>query len=409
MKSIYKHIILYIFLISSILLNGLIIGTYSIRIYVSVIILIYLISNKAKFPLKKEVKWYILFIIFYWIALNVNGEIKEINFFKYLFGRYLICLIAIYATSSMIKEPKTLYNIIVLLVIIGVINGIVSIMQFSGNSQALIITSILHPTEYYQERFESYGEFDSGLGIGVVGLFGSIVKNGYLSSVFAVLSLYIYNYSKRIPIKILCLIASFFLLYTVFLTQQRFVSIATALFFLFYFYQNKKMFFTLLIISIASFILFVDSESLFNQENIGRLSNLYDETRIKLFNLSLQFISENLFFGGQMAFARFLESNGLIVLSAHNIIFNAFIYSGVFGAFFVILVYFKMLIQGVKIILSKLHYNSTSFFIAGSLAIYLLNSLTHNASLVSGDEIIWILYIMLLKSNIFIKSKQLHL
>jgi O-antigen ligase len=133
-------------------------------------------------------------------------------------------------------------------------------------------------------------------------------------------------------------------------------------------------------------------------DNLGRLSNFEDEKRGNIYTKSFQFVIENFFFGGQLRAANYLEANGLVG-SAHNFILNAFIYSGVFGAVFVIILFGRMIRKSVNVILGKNTIQNSSFFVGISLIVYLLNSLAHNSSLVSGDEFIWLLFAMLVKSQ----------
>ena len=390
-------------------MGGLIIGPFSVRIYMSIVILLFLILFSYRYPIKNEIILYLLYIIFYWMALVFNNEISEIDFAKYFFGRYFICLIAFYATYSLIKNQKMLVNLLFFFIGIGIINGIISYSQFIGSSWSIIPAMLLNPTESAQERLEIYASIESGLGLGVVGLFGNIVRNGYFSAVFAILSLYLYEISGKRWQKISSFLIMIFLFYTVFLTQQRFVFVLTALFYLFYFYKNRRLFYIMILLLISTIVYFAFYNININTEKLGRISNLTDTSRLNIYSLGLRFIFDNFFFGGQNEFGRLLTLNGFSVNSAHNFFLNAFIYSGVIGAIFVIALYFKMLIYSIQSLLKKnIRQNSAiSFFIAGALTVFLLNSLTHNLSLVTGEEFIWVLYALLIKSREFGNSNQL--
>ena len=194
--------------------------------------------------------------------------------------------IAVYAIHSLVKDPKILHKIIVLFICLGIINGIVSFMQFTGNRQAMSLPMLLNPSETIQERLVHYGSFESGLYIGVVGLFGSIVKNGYLSAVFATLSLYLYQHAKSTWTKISTFAITIFLLYVVFLTQQRLVFIVTVGFYLFYFYKNKKVFYRLIVFLIPVVLLLLTSEITYDFNRLGRLSNLSGNERMNICKVS---------------------------------------------------------------------------------------------------------------------------
>ena len=353
MKALLNKFILFIFLVSSILFGGLIVGPYSIRIYVSIFTLGYLVLSGYKFPLNKEVVYYSLFILFYWIALIINGEISELNFTKLVFGSFLICFISIYAIHNFVRTPETLHRVIFFLIILGIINGVLSTMQFHGNSEALALSMYLNPTEIALERLEGYTVFDSGLGRGVVGFFSAIHKNGYYAAAFAALSPYLHQYAKNKRHKVYALFIMLFLFYAVFLTQLRFVLILIFCFYLFYFYKYTKHFKKYLIVLFLILLLLLVANFSLDQESIGRASDFSDSSRLTILVLAMEFVANNIFFGGPYSFSRILEGNGFRVFSSHNFILNAFIYSGIIGAFFVIMVFFKMLAKAAKSIFNS--------------------------------------------------------
>lgn len=398
MKQIISQTLLFLFIIASLFMGGFIVGAFSIRIYVSVVIFLWLLFTGSRFKITKEIGLFYMFILFYWIALAINGELAEVDFLKYCLGRYFICITAIYSITIIVNKPQILRNVVYLFVGIGVINGVISFLQFIGNPTAIIIPLFFYPTRDLQESLEVFDQFESGLGVGVVGLFGSIVKNGYLSAVFAALSPILYESAKKKWQQLGALIVMSFLLYSVFLTQQRLVLILVTGFFLFYFYKNRRLFFAIVGLSIILFYYFSFQEIIFNEDKLGRLAQLNDSGRIKIYSLGFEFVKNNFLFGGQNAFGYVLSSYGFRVYSSHNFFLNAFIYSGFIGAVFIIILFFKMLVQASKVIFRKIEKNKFSFFLAAALLVYLLNSLTHNASLVTGDEYIWMLFALLTKS-----------
>lgn len=399
-SSAFFNLVLFLFLFSIFFLNAFIVGPFSIRIYVSFLVFIIFFFKSTKFKINREMVFYALFIFFYWFALNMNGEIKNVDFQKRLLGSYFICFITFYVLCKSITSQKDINIIIIFIVSLGVLNGIVSALQFIGNSAAYLWATFLTPTELLEERIELYQSAGSGLGIGVIGLFGGIVKNGYLSSAFALLSLYMIVLCKSYFYRITFVLISLFLLFAVFLTQQRLVTMLSLIMYLYFFYRYFDFRFISLIflLPIVGLFLWYFYNMLIESDSLGRLSNLEDEHRERLYSNGFQFVIDNFFFGGQIRAASYLESNGL-ANSAHNFVLNAFIYSGVFGAIFVIVVYVRMISKSVHAILGKNGIHSPSFFIGISLIVYLFNSLTHNSSLVSGDEYIWLLFAMLVKSK----------
>lgn len=404
-SSAFYLLLLFVFLVASLFLNAFIIGPFSIRIYVSVLVFLIFIFKSTKFNSNKEMLLYAFFIFFYWLALNMNGEISKVDFVKALMGSYFICFISFYVLYKSIINQKDINKIIIFLVFLGVLNAIVSTLQFNGNSEAYLFATVLTPTELLNERIEIYQRSESGLGIGVIGLFGGIVKNGYLSSAFALLSLYMIVLYKSFFYRITFVIISLFLLFSVFLTQQRFVTLLSLIMYLYFYYKyfNFRYISLVFIFPMVGLSMWYFYNLLLESDSLGRLSNLEDEGRENLYSKSFQFVIDNIFFGGQKRAANYLESAGL-TKSSHNFFLNAFIYSGVFGAVFVINVYVRMIVKNVKAILEKNALQNPSFYISTAMIVYLLNSLTHNSSLVSGDENIWILFAMVVKSQAIERS-----
>jgi len=400
LKAYLGRFLLITFLFSCYFLGGFIIGPVSVRMYVSILLFFYLIIMGFRFPVYKEVFLYVLFILVYFVALIANGELGQIDFFKYFFGRYFICFLSFYAIYSLVQSKAILRIVILSIFIFGILNVLVSLLQFSGNIVALQVPLLLNVGELEQEKLIAYsGKF--GLGVGVVGLFGTIVKNGYFSSIFAIVSLGIFHYSTGFFRKLIFLIISIMFLITIFLIQQRLVFILVGIFYFYYVWKNPRLFkyalliFIFLIAFIAIYELSIDSDS------FGRLSKIEDTNRMIIFSSAIEFILKNLFFGGQLAFGNILQSKGLDVTTSHNLFFNAFIYAGLFGFFVIAYLTAKIFSRSFKLLMinSGGFDNYFGFFLAGSLIVYNLNSFVHNSSLVTGDEHIWILLALVVKSQ----------
>lgn len=399
MKSLSNTTIIYPLILACILMGGFIIGPFSVRIYISIATLAYLLMRRYSFTLNPETKLYLAFIGLYLTTLIINGEYMLVNFPKYFFGRYFICFIVIYTFTSLIRNKDDIHNVIIFLIIIGIFNSIISFLQFYGYSSALNIAKFLNPTERSQEMLEAYVDKESGIGIGVVGIFNNIVKNGYVSASIAVISPYLFEISKNWKNKLFSFIIVVILMYTVFMTQQRTVTILSFVFITAYFIRMRFSLSILLLVILSFPFILVFYDFSFTAENLGRINNLYDNNRIGIYNEGVNFLLDNVFWGGQV---KFIEKIYPIynVTSSHNFILNAFIYSGLFGGIVIITLYLKMLKLGLKIIYSGFskRYFSISYFISTALIIFLINSMTHNASLITGEEFVWILYILILMS-----------
>jgi hypothetical protein len=257
------------------------------------------------------------------------------------------------------------------------------------------------------ERFDVINRFVDGnsSGIGAFGFFASSVANGYFSVIPTVLILYFLKNTENIWQKIILYGSVMFLLCGLFVVQQRFVLLLTGAFYIYYIYLNTKHIMpVLLILFISTAYIFLNTLNV-GKEDLGRLQDLSDNERVKIYQLSIKFIQNNFLFGGQLDFGKYLQNNGVIVFSSHNFVFIALIYSGAFGGIILIYLYILMIKRGL---VSIFRFQMPQFFIAVALVIYLLTSLTHNSSLVTGDEIIWILFGLLLVS-IKINNYQIKL
>ncbi len=404
MQRIFDKAIIPIFLFVNLVLNGFLVGPLSVRIYFSLLLLFVISVSGFRPKLNSALLWYVLFVLFYFIALNINGEITEVDFGKYFLGRYLICFIAAFAVQHYITRWEQLNSILFFVVYLGVINGLVSTLQFIGVEQAFQIPFVLTSSEEHKDRFDLYSTLDSSLGVGVPGIFSSIFKNGYFTGLAAAFSLYMLRSARGLRLKTVYILIALFLFFVVYLSQQRLVFYLTAMAYLYYFFKRQRAiligaFMGLGIVSLGnSMNLFVEGS------NLGRIGNYQDEDRLFLYSRAVVFIKGNFLFGGQHAAANFFINSGAVVQSAHNFILNAFIYSGVFGAVSVILVFIKMINTSARMVIFRSNTNNISFHIATGMLIYLLNSFAHNLSLVTGDEIIWILFFMLLKAISFEKQ-----
>jgi hypothetical protein len=382
------------------LMNGMIVGPFSIRIYATVFSLVYVVFRGGKVVLSAELLLYIGFILSSLLALYMNGEIVEANFSKYFLGRYLVCFVSVMVLSFFIKDSSNLIAVISILLGVGVLNGIVTSLQFIGHPAGGVIPLFLNPMELAQENLTGRLSDELMLGKGGVGLFSSTVKNGYLSAAIAALSPIVYERANKKWVKMGALSLFFFLYLVVFMTQQRFAFLLVSCFILFYGFKNKALLYRMLPILIIGGIYLSFVKVSFDSENLGRISALSDDNRIEIYSFALNFIKEHLFFGGKLAFGEAMDAAGFGVLSAHNFFLNAFIYGGLLGGLIITVLYFKMLLRIAKVLFKREFSNrlNPSFFIAAALGIYLMNSLTHNASLVTGSEFIWVLYILLVKS-----------
>ena len=157
-----KFKILYsIFLVVSLFYSTVpILGPISIR-HIMTIIMLGMCYFEGGLKLDRFLKWYMLFLLFYTVVEAGSG------YSSYVFGKLLgtyLASIALYISSKIIIEKYQAAHLIInILVILGLINAIEAIWQFTGSPIAQILPQILHITlseediAYYNAREDFHG------------------------------------------------------------------------------------------------------------------------------------------------------------------------------------------------------------------------------------------------------------
>ena len=127
----------------------------------------------------------------------------------------------------------------------------------------------------------------------------------------------------------------------------------------------------------------------FDPDKLGRFDNMTDLSgRAYIYQKSIDYIQENFFLGG--------VANCPVV--PHNVFFSALINAGLFGGLVIIVLYFKMLYAGGRIILERSKAISYSVVYASGFGIYMLIGLTHNENIVNGSVMCWLFFALALKA-----------
>lgn len=344
-----------------------------------------------------NIKLYIAYIVVFLLCSAMNGD-GNYGLNSLLIG-YLLCIFSYCILGQMIKSLKVIKVLVYALIIVLIIDIAITLLQYYNISIGWTIWYIFNNAETVKQSIAieqlSFGAQELGNDkLFCPGLFPSIVYNGYMVSTLGILILYMISSTHRTFFRViyygLLLITIFALLFI----QQR------AAFFLFIFlifivnYSKHKsltiLCTVLLILAYLSFNVGI------NEDTIGRLADTEDSQRERLYQTGIEYILQNIIWGGRM---RYAEINGL---SAHNVIINSFLYGGFIGALLILTIFTRMSIKSLKIIKRNFKKKlSLSATLAYSLLIYNLISLTHNNSLLTGDPIIWILYALMLLSYKF--------
>ena len=147
-----------LFLVFSTLLGAVYIGPFSVRVYMTIMMLLYLIFTKlrsASFKIDKEqsfVTQYIVFILLMGVAMIFNGDFEPFNYPKNILAYHLVAITSFYATLRFIKTREDLNTVLITIALIVSATSIVSIMQFKGNPIGWAISGFFgEMTEHTEE------------------------------------------------------------------------------------------------------------------------------------------------------------------------------------------------------------------------------------------------------------------
>lgn len=357
-------------------------------------------SKKSRFKSIETsyIKTFIVFIILMGCSLVINGEFFEYEFIKKSLAYYLVDIVVFFSLTFFISDKKDLSKLIFLLSAILLFNNIVTILQFQLNTIGWVIGQLFSDLTNDLAFLENHDDLH---GISKApGIFGHVVGNAFQIAIIypLVLSNFFNRYNRfntqiKIYLAIVCL-SSVFACYA---TQQRtaivLIAIASLLFSIIYFKKHTVFLFFLIIIGIlfSEYII-----STLDKIDWGRLNQKGDDIRENLQDQALTFLSDNLLFGGPMAFQKRAG------LSTHSIFFDSFIFAGLAGGICLLYLFFKTLKTSFIVLRKSFKkYEYSFFFIALSVFFSMMYGVFHNTSYLTGDAIIFIALAMMLKMNTF--------
>lgn len=375
------YYLLYVIFFLSVLLYGSVyIGPVTPRQFMTIVMFIYLFMNKKLF-LDRILKLYICFIFCYILSNTLTGFFS--SSLKFVFSFFLVAIIGYIATANLFRKKNGYSFLMYTIIIIGCFNSLVTIFQLlriNALDPLLNILNLKTGFNAFTDGASNYSIADNNVFIfALPGIFLDAVSNGYFSAVAAICSLYL-PYVRN---KLISYIPWLFLMGGCFATQQRTSLIGAFICSLLIFYYmfrydslHGKSLSRLFPVFILSIILIILSSISFTMETrFDDLTNM--ESRTDLYNDSIEFISDNIFFGGiNLFFSKYHEY-------PHNFFFNSFIAGGLIGAFFIFVIIFIQFRSSIRL-LRKI---KTTHVLIPLLALLSMfgASLMHNQSIVYGD------------------------
>lgn len=384
-----------------------------------VVMLIACIRQGISFPVGRIMKTYLLFILTYLVSATITGYIGKV-----LISYYIAVFAGIWATKILIvkyKDGKLLLNTIIIL---GVLNALVTIGQTFGLSISDQIVSALHlklPEKYLNVLDANEGEGQTLL-LTRPGLFKSAVYNGYFLMTAGVISLILFTrklwiqrfipwaiitlgcicVQERGPIIILTLLSAF-AFYKIPIIKRR----KYAFMFLLFFFIVQSIvgsIESLLQVSemkrtepLRTYTTYSDDDesesdtwnnySRFARESRFANVGFEDAARERIYSQTINYLMDHPFIGGSHRLYAMYD------IYPHNLFLLAFVYGGVVGGICILLILFWQIKPLWRVFKRRIaDTNTVCFFTGMAYVAYTLNSLVHNRSIVTGDEVIWMLW-----------------
>lgn len=380
MKGIFKYT--YSCFIISVLLYGStpVLGSLTGRQLFTIIMLIQCLLKEKRIYWDKYLSLYICFYFFFGLSCSIVGTMEY--FFHNLLGYFVVSYVLYYATRiCLISYGHKLLTLT--LIGVGLLDSVVTILQYYNYSiVANAICTFLKFNMDDRVRIQMESANDILSGVSIPGIFLSPVENGLFLMICTIISItLIVNRLNSIRRIILFLVVYIIFVFTSFVCQQRAPFAAGVFFSVCLLYKITKGRYRIIMIAVSSCLAYF----ILSNMDLGRFEDFGDMgTRADIHNYSQNYINEHFFLGG------IEDYRNRHVFSPHNLIYNAIIYSGIFGAVFVFLLLFKQ----ICLIGRNIWFNPTSLAAVFGF-IYLgctFESWTHNVSIVTGTAIYWIIW-----------------
>ncbi len=389
-----KYIVLFALITSMLFLGSYrLAGPITVRNVCSGFLLIYIFLNIPKISSDSVINSYLVFLLVYTFCTLISGDLFETRHLYSLASRHLPCLLICLSFPILIKNNKDYSAFLMVIQLIFNINSVITILQFIGVPFAWTISTTINEgaNEMLDKLTEYERSYDTNIGIAAMtGLFGSPVANGYFTASFLPIAAYPIFQKKRkgkiisAIIIVLAFIASICI-------QQRMCFIAIALLILYAIFRYLK-----LVYIIGALVILLIGVTFFNfgteAIELGRLTDMTDNSRSRIFQAFLEFVnSPDVFFGNYHDYTRH-------AVDQHNCFTDVIVRGGIitFVPFIILLV------RVVKTLVQSYKKNIGLTPIVLGCTIYLFYSLTHSDGIHSGDTMFWIMYAIIIsnKSNV---------
>ncbi len=400
----------YLFLFASLVLGTFTVGPFSIRVYLTVAMTVYLVivgrkdsNDESKMPYT-ILGLVSIYLIFTALSLTMCGELVKSDFPKSLLSLYLTCFVTFFAFNHFVRTPQQLKSSIIFLIAVVAVNCLVTILQYLGNPIGIgIALGLINDPEVQADILsgQSFGLNTFGNDL-TIGIFNYTFINANYIAIVGLMVFGIWESSQNKISKSCCLCLFVMFVYSSFVTQSRTPFILLLLCSLFIILKGFMKNRTGIIVAVGFILLlFIIVPIILDTVDFGRLfesDNYEKDPRQKIWDYCIDFIVEHPMWGGPILFEETYN------LAPHNYFLSAFITSGLLGGLVATFIYFYVLLNSLNIFLKK--HSMMECSLAGAVLIYSAGSLFHNASIISGDTMFFIAYSLMLKSQLIEYDKS---
>ena len=378
------------FVVAVIFGGSLYIGPATMRQYMAVVLFLYCLANLK--GLSKHVNSYIwlffIFVLFYGFCSIVDDGFSD--FLRLTISAYGVGMVGYLATILYMKRYGDYEILIRTLLVCGVINGLVTLLQYIHNPIGIAIGALFVDADNYQKVSEFSHVMDGESGIALPGMFGDAVLNAYFMLLMPLFLLKYWNKRKGKVKQVLYLALLLFYVVLIFAAQEKsalLVVLFVSLGYVYYKLKPAKRILMLIFIGIVVVTIpVIISQDWFSESRFAEDNS--DEPRLMIYSNYISYLLENPLWGGLNAPYKLFGSR------SHNVVLNAFCYAGIIGGSAVLYLIFKQMILSIQNIKNNICVGVSLGFIA-----YTLNGLFHNPSLVTGDVILWVLWGLIFYSS----------
>lgn len=404
-----------LYLFSVTLLGSFYLGPFSIRVYMTIVMFVFLILSNGKLTdalqiSSKFIKLFILYIVITGFTLYLGGEFEGngFDYKKNVLAYYFPAIVTYLSILRFVNTTNRLRICIIFLGLLLLINSFVTLLQFFGHPFGKLASVLfVNSSEVQQNVLDKVNEGTYAYSmLGTVGLMGNSFTNAnWLASLSLIMVGFSYLVGRlnKICIMGVILISTWACL----ATQGRvpFIMLILLLVVLYIKSPSAKGHKLIAICSIVILImLFEIVPYIMDSDLLGRIvqKEAYESDSRKdiIWVNSLNFIYSHLFFGGPVSFVKLYD------LAPHNYFLNAFVTSGILGGLLAAYIFFFVSKNAISVFSQK--HSFIVYSLSASLIVGLVNSLFHNASIISGDTLFFIIYALFVVGLNFDKELLLY-